>query len=58
MLKKRFKQFSIFIAIYAIIAIAFFFIGGDQIQYSVITSNLQPTSGTIPEMSAGTMVEQ
>lgn len=58
MLKKRLKQFSIFIFAYIAVAIAFFFIGGDQIQYSEITSNLQPTQGTVPELSAGTLVEQ
>ena len=58
MIKKRLKQFSIFILAYIIVAVAFFFIGGDQIQYSVITSNLQPTQGTVPELSAGTLVEQ
>lgn len=58
MIKKRIKQFSIIFFTYVIIAIAFFFIGGDQIQYSIIESNIQPVKGMFPELSTGTVLEQ
>lgn len=58
MIEKRIKQFSIFFLTFVVIAVAFFFIGGDQIQYSVIKSNIQPAKGMFPELSAGTVLEQ
>lgn len=58
MLSKRIKQSAILIAVYIVIAVAFFFIGGDQIQYSVLTSNLQPAKGAFPELIEGTLIEQ
>ena len=57
-MKKRTKQFSIFFLTYVIIAVAFFLIGGEQIQYSLIESNIQPVKGMFPELSAGTVLEQ
>ena len=58
MIEKRVKQFSIVFLTYVVIAVAFFFIGGDQIQYSMIESNIQPVKGMFPELSAGTVLEQ
>lgn len=58
MIKKRIKQFSLIFFIYGIISISFFFIGGDQIQYSIIESNTQPVKGMFPELSSGNFVEQ
>ncbi|MCI8763219.1 MAG: ABC transporter permease [Lachnospiraceae bacterium] len=57
-MKKRTKQFSIFFLTYVIIAVAFFLIGGEQIQYSLIESNIQPVKGMFPELSAGNVLEQ
>lgn len=58
MLLKRVKQFGVLLIAYVIIVIAFFFIGGDQIKYSEIVSNLQPKEGTFPELVEGNILEQ
>jgi ABC-2 type transport system permease protein len=58
MIKRRIKHFSIIFFTYVIIAIAFFFIGGEQIQYSIIESNIQPVKGMFPELSSGNFIEQ
>lgn len=58
MIEKRIRQFSVFFLIYVVIAVFFFFIGGDQIQYSMIESNIQPAKGMFQELSVGTVLEQ
>lgn len=58
MIKKRLKQFSFFMIAYIIIVVGFFYIGGTQIQYSELVSNLQKSKGVLPELVNGNTVEQ
>ena len=58
MINKRIKQFVIFMIAYIVIIIGLFYIGGTQIQYSELVSNLQSNKGTLPELTTGNVIEQ
>lgn len=58
MIEKHVKQISLFFLIYVAIAVAFYFIGGDQLKYKYVVSPLGNPDGILEELTKEIEIRQ